>query len=276
MTEVKTESQSTRITQTQPSAKRQPAKSIAEPSSASESNPERGTSLAESTTEATPTKKRRTTKTEKAPTTKRQATSKSPNQSASTRVKLAWEAPPSERGAAIEAVLAQFNEQLNATWSAIDELKATVEKMQTQDGTRPSSNPHVSTVQLPLEAHRPVQTTLRPPQPSIPPFRPSIPTARPRRRKPLHRLMQQLLRLPEQNSGIAIDAALWVLAAAGLRIGLKYLVVAMPILNFPVTLLIFVPALLAAYAALFIPQANRIGIYRLLLVTLGLFVGGKL
>lgn len=273
MTEVKTESQSTRITQIQPSAKRQLAKSIAEPS------------IAEPTTETPPTKKRRTTKiettkTEKATTPKRQATSKSPNQSASTRVKLTWEAAPS-----IEAVLTQFNEQLNATWSAIDELKATVEKMQVQDPTR-----SVSPVQLPLEAPRPFQSTspstsqstpksmLRTPQASIPPFRPttSLPTTRVRRRKPLHRIMQRLLQLPEQNSGIAIDAALWVLAAAGLRIGLKYLVIAMPMLNFPVTLLIFVPALLAAYAALFVPQANRIGIYRLLLVTLGLFVGGKL
>ncbi len=260
MTELKTESQSTRITQTQPSAKRQLAKPIAEPPSASES-------LDESTTEATPAKKRRTTNTGRSTKTKSQATNKLPNQSASTRVKLTWEATPS-----IEAVLAHFNEQLNATWTAIDELKATVEKMQAQDGTRSND------VRLPLEAPRPPQSTLKSPQPSIPPFRPAtrIPTARTRRRKPLPRIMQRVLRLPEQNSGIAVDAALWVLAAAGLRIGLKYLVMAVPILNFPIILLIFVPALLAAYAALFIPQANRIGIYRLLLVTLGLFVGGKL
>ncbi|MBE9008766.1 hypothetical protein IQ250_00875 [Pseudanabaenaceae cyanobacterium LEGE 13415] len=262
MTEVKTESQSTRITQTQPSIKRQPAKSIADPIS--------GESLDESTTEAPPTKKRRTTKTEKAPTTKRQATNKTPNQSASTRVKLTWEATPS-----IEAVLTQFNEQLNATWEAIDDLKATVEKLQEQDMARSNS----SNVRLPLEPPRPTQTTVKPPQPSIPPFRPTtnIPSARSRRRsKPIHRIMQQLLKLPDQNSGIVIDAALWVLAAAGLRVGLSYLITLLPILKFPVILLMFVPALLAAYAALFIPQANRIGIYRLLLVTLGLFVGGKL
>ncbi len=261
MTELKTDSQSTRTLQTQPSAKRQPTKSIAAPS-ASES-------LSESSSEENPAKKRRTTKTEKPPTTtKRQATNKSPNQSASTRVKLTWEANPS-----IEAVLAQFNEQLNATWIAIDELKATVENIQVQPEAR-------SGVRLPLEmpqAHSP-QTTLKSPQPSIPPFRPttSFPAARSRRSKPIHRIMQRLLKLPQQNSGMAIDAALWIFAAAGLRIGLKYLVVALPILNFPVMLLIFVPALLAGYAAWFIPKANRIGIYRLLLVTLGLFVGGTL
>lgn len=264
MTEVKTESQSTRMTQTQPTVKRQAAKSIAEPSIA---DPTRSESLVESTTEATPTKKRRTTKTEKAP--KRQATNKTPNQSASTRVKLTWEATPS-----IETVLAQFNEQLNATWAAIDELKATVEKMQEQDSARSTS----ANVRLPLEPPRPAHSPVKPPQPSIPTFRPTtnIPGTRSRRRKPIHRFMQQLLKLPDQNSGIAIDAALWILAAAGLRVGLSYLVTVLPILKFPVILFMFVPALLAAYAALFIPQANRIGIYRLLLVTLGLFVGGKL
>ena len=260
MTELKTESHSTRTLQPQPSAKRQVNPSIADSSSTS------GSDL-EPSTEVLPAKKRRATKTEKAPTTKRQATSKSPNQSASTRVKLTWEPTPS-----IESVLVQFNEQLNATWTAIDELKATVEKMQIQEGAR-------SGVRLPLEvplpqAH-PQQTALKSP---IPPFRPTTnsPTARPRRQKPIQRIMQRLLRLPQQNSGIAIDAALWVLAAAGLRIALKYLVMAVPILNFPVMLLLFVPALLAGYAALFIPKANRIGIYRLLLVTLGLFIGGRL
>lgn len=286
MTELKSESQSTRITQTQP-AKRQLAKSIADPLSASESNPESAASSDESTTDATSTKKRRTTKTEKAPTSKaattkisaskRQATHKAPNQAASTRVKLTWEASPS-----LEAVLVQFNEQLNATWIAIDELKSTVEQMQAQERTRSahSVSPQSTSVRLPLEPvpARAPQSTLRPPQTGIPPFRPTtgIHPARPRRRKPLHRLLQRCLKLPEQNGALAIDAAVWILAAAGLRIGLKYWVAAMPVFNIPVIVLMCIPALLAAYAAFFIPQANRIGIYRLLLVTLGLFVGGKL
>lgn len=287
MTDVKTESQSTRITQTQPTAKRPPTQStIGEPLSASESNQESAGSSDESTTDAPSTKKRRTTKTEKAPaaktsttklsTSKRQATSKTPNQSASTRVKLTWEASPS-----LEVVLTQFNEQLNATWVAIDELRSTVEQMQAQDRTRQSHpvQPQAATVRLPLEPTpvRPAPSAPRPPQTGIPPFRPTSPhPARPRRRKPLHRLIQRCLRLPEQNAGLAIDAAIWILAAAGLRIGLNSLVAAMPLLNIPVIALMCIPALLAAYAAFFIPQANRVGIYRLLLVTLGLFVGGKL
>ncbi|MGG6267264.1 hypothetical protein ACQ4M3_22910 [Leptolyngbya sp. AN03gr2] len=270
MTEVKTESQSTRITQTQPSIKRQTTKLGAEKSIANQSiaDPTRSESLVESNTDAPTTKKRRTTKTEKAPTTKRQATNKTPNQSASTRVKLTWEATPS-----IEAVLTQFNEQLNATWQAIDELKVTVEKMQEQDTARSTS----TNVRLPLEPPRPVQTAVNPPQPAMP-SRPTTnsPVMRSRRRKSTYPIVQRLLKLPEQNSALVIDAALWILAAAGLRVGLSYLVILIPILKFPVILLMFVPALLAAYAAVFIPQANRAGIYRLLLITLGLFVGGKL
>ncbi|MBD1822824.1 hypothetical protein H6F51_09995 [Cyanobacteria bacterium FACHB-DQ100] len=290
MTELKSESQSTRITQTQPGTKRQLAKPIADPLSASESNPESAASSDESTTDATSPKKRRTTKTEKAPTakaastkisaSKRQATHKAANQAASTRVKLTWEASPS-----LEAVLAQFNEQLNATWIAIDELKSTVEHMQAQERTRSAhpAPPQPSSVRLPLEPApvRAPQFTRRPPQTEIPPFRPTsgmngIHPTRIRRRKPLYRLLQRCLKLPEQNAALAIDAAVWILAAAGLRIGLKYWVAAMPFLNIPVIVLMCIPALLAAYAAFFIPQANRIGIYRLLLVTLGLFVGGKL
>lgn len=286
MTELRTESQSTRITQTQPNAKRQPTKPIADSLSASESNPERAPSSDESTTDAIAPKKRRTTKTEKAPTTelsasKRQATHKVPNQAASTRVKLTWEASPS-----IEAVLTDFNEQLNATWIAIDELKSTVEQIQIQDRIRqvhpgqPQATTLRTAVRLPLEPTptRPAQSVSKPPQTGIPPFRPTtnLHPVRPRRRKPLHRLIQRCLRLPEQNAGLAIDAVVWIFAAAGLRIGLNSLVAALPILNIPIIVLMCIPALLAAYAAFFIPQANRVGIYRLLLVTLGLFVGGKL
>lgn len=296
MTELKSESQSTRIVQTQPTAKRQSAKSTSVAASGSKESMSEAS--AESTTEDASTKKSRTTKTKK-PTQPRQATSKAPNQSASTRVKLTWEPSPS-----IEATIHQFNEQLNATWVAIDELRATVERMQTQElrsGVRlpleppkaqmgDSSVPPLqsriqpavvsATPQSPNPA--PVRARVRVPETSqtgaIPTFRPtSAPTsARYRRRKTVNILMQSLLQLPTKNVGIAIDAALWVMASAGLRVGLNVLVAAVPMLRIPVMLLVFVPALLAAYAALFIPQVNRIGIYRLLLLALGLFVGGRL
>lgn len=307
MTELKSESQSTRIVQTQPTAKRQATKST--PIAASGGKESTSESIVESTTEETPAKKPRTTKTKKT-AQPRQAASKSPNQSASTRVKLTWEPSP-----LIEATLHQFNEQLNATWVAIDELKATVERMQAQDlqsGVRlpleppkeqmsdrtslcqgqraiPSQSPQTriqpnaipSTPQSLEQA--PVRSRVRnpeKPQPgAIPAFRPtsgSPTSARLRRRKTINIFMQSILKLPTKNAGIAIDAALWVMASAGLRVGLEALITAIPILRIPVMLLVFVPALLAAYAALFIPQVNRIGIYRLLLLALGLFVGGRI
>jgi hypothetical protein len=223
-------------------------------------------------------------------------------------VKLTWEPSPS-----IEATLHQFNEQLNATWVAIDELKATVERMQAQDlrsGVRLPLEPpkeqmsdrayqeqraippqapqtRIQPTVIPSAPQSPDQVPVRSrvrvperPQPgAIPAFRPtsgSPTSARLRRRKTINIFMQSILKLPTKNVGIAIDAALWVMASAGLRVGLEALITAIPILRIPVMLLVFVPALLAAYAALFIPQVNRIGIYRLLLLALGLFVGGRI
>jgi len=270
MTKVKPESQPTPITQ---------AQSIDEPATASESIAERTASMAESTTKATSTRKPRA---KTASTTKRQGINKTPSQSATTRVKL----PPETTQVDDLAIqVKQLTEQVKHLREQVSGSETRLEESTSADTQLPKRTRSLNSVQLPLESPRPSQTSVKSPQTSIPSFRPttSFPAARPRRRSPLHRLIQRSLRLPEQNSGIAVaslylgfDAALWVFAAAGLRIGLKYLVMAVPILNFPVILLMFVPALLAAYAALFIPKANRIGIYRLLLVSLGLFVGGRL
>jgi uncharacterized protein YukE len=300
MTELKTESQSTRITQTQPT--RRSKKSTSTQTTGIAAGKELS-SNAESPS-AEPAKKSRTARAKK--TT--QAATKSSSQSASTRVKLTWEP---ESSPSIEAAFEQFNQQLNANWVAIDELIAVVdanrlaidELRSSVDGTwveidavrtavekkaapavRPASEPP-KVQERSREIDRPPtyqpapQTTIRNPQPSIPAFRPTsgFPTStRQRRKKMLSLFLQNILQLPTKTNEVAIDAALWVMAAAGLRVGLKYLVMVFPILELPVMLLVFVPALLAAYAALFIPKANRIGIYRLLLLALGLFVGGRL
>ena len=89
-------------------------------------------------------------------------------------------------------------------------------------------------------------------------------------------LSASLLKLPDESSRVAIDAVLWVLAAAGLRYGLKQLVIWLPIFSIPISILIFVPVLAAVYLALCVPKTNHVLIYRLLLITLGLFVGGRL
>lgn len=102
----------------------------------------------------------------------------------------------------------------------------------------------------------------------------------PRRRSTLRfygqQFKQQALRLPRKRLFLVLDNVLWVLAAAGLQYLLKLLAVSAPFLGGPVAGLIVVPAFFAAYAAFFSPNANAIALYRLLLVTLGLFIGGKL
>ncbi|MCU0548648.1 MAG: hypothetical protein MUC48_04800 [Leptolyngbya sp. Prado105] len=291
MTELKTESQSTRIVKTQPTANRRSKKTTAVTSATSSdivaSSDIAASSGRESTSDAIakspsePTQTPRTPKTKKTTQTRR-AASKSSNQSASTQVRLTWEPPVT-----IESDLNQVNERLNETLVAFDQLKAIVEQLQAKDqqsAARPSSElPKVQIsdrLQSQPSSQAPIRSTTRSPQPhAIPPYSPPAQTQskkRLRRNKPLQLLMQNILQMPTKENEIAMDAALWVMAAAGLRVGLKYLVIAFPILEIPVMVLVFVPGLLAAYAALFIPKADRIGIYRLLLLALGLFVGGRL
>ncbi|NJK53826.1 MAG: hypothetical protein HC936_15380 [Leptolyngbyaceae cyanobacterium SU_3_3] len=114
--------------------------------------------------------------------------------------------------------------------------------------------------------------SLRNPNPSPPPSR----RRRPRSlRGYFHRLAPSLA-LPKQPIARVGDALLWILAAAGFRIGLGFLIHTFPMLAAPMSLLMFVPAIAAAYLAVFVPRSSPITLYRLLLVTLGLFVGGKL
>lgn len=96
-----------------------------------------------------------------------------------------------------------------------------------------------------------------------------------RRPRPNH-WRNWVLGLPRKPVGIAIDAGIWVLAATGLRIAMNYAALQVPIFLVVVNVLIFIPVLVAAYAALFVPRINQVGIYRLLLVTVGLIVGGLL
>lgn len=101
----------------------------------------------------------------------------------------------------------------------------------------------------------------------------------PTRRVTLRHYWQRLshwLEMPRQPVNRVVDGCVWVAAAAGLRFGLKLLVLAIPALQWPVMVLMFAPAIAAAYLALCVPQANAAVIYRLLLVTLGLLLGGKL
>ena len=103
-------------------------------------------------------------------------------------------------------------------------------------------------------------------------------TAAPRRRtlRSGWRRLQPWLHLPPTRGAIVADAALWVAAATGLRIGLTLLTKSLPFFNGPIVLLLFVPAVLASYLAFCVPKSSPVLIYRLLLLTLGLLLGGKL
>jgi hypothetical protein len=92
----------------------------------------------------------------------------------------------------------------------------------------------------------------------------------------LHQLIQQLIPIPPDPGTKIVDAAAWVLAAIGLRLVLKLLIQLLPILAWPTNLLLALPALVAAYLAFCVEHSRSDIIYRLLLMTVGLFLGSRL
>lgn len=92
---------------------------------------------------------------------------------------------------------------------------------------------------------------------------------------PLRLRLQALLPIPQNPVTIAIDAMLWTLTATGVRLGIQGVIVWIPSLAVPLTLVMLLPAIVAAYLAFFVPQSSTTVIYRLLLITLGLFLGSK-
>ncbi len=135
---------------------------------------------------------------------------------------------------------------------------------------------------IPLASHQDRSSVAQPnPSDTLPRFstspRPKVAVA-PRRRTLRYywRRLQPRLQLPQTRGAIAIDAMIWIFAAAGLRIGLTFLVGYLPFLGLPISLLLFVPAVLAGYLAFCVPKSSPVFIYRLLLIALGLLIGGKL
>jgi CBS-domain-containing membrane protein len=88
--------------------------------------------------------------------------------------------------------------------------------------------------------------------------------------------LPHLVPIPRGRWQKVLDAGLWVLGAVLLRLALKVLLWGLPVLTVPVYLLMLAPAGLAAYLAFAVPNSSTAVIYRLLLLTLGLFIGGKL
>lgn len=87
--------------------------------------------------------------------------------------------------------------------------------------------------------------------------------------------MWQLMELPAKPVDRLGNAAVWIAASVMFRVGSRYLLSAFPVLSPMFTLLMLAPAVLAVFLAVFVPKTGWIPFYRLFLIMLGLFIGGK-
>jgi hypothetical protein len=131
----------------------------------------------------------------------------------------------------------------------------------------------------PLRPHPPAQRR----QQSRPSPRRSMRRSRRRFRWDAHRfvsnvyqLILRLIPIPPDPGTKMVDAATWILASIGLRLVLKLLLQFLPMLAWPTHLLLALPALVAAYLAFCVAHSRSDVIYRLLLITVGLFLGSRL
>lgn len=92
----------------------------------------------------------------------------------------------------------------------------------------------------------------------------------------LQQLGQSLIPVPHETGAKIVDITGWVLVSIAVRLVIKQLVHLIPMLGMPMALLMAVPAIVAAYLAFCVHNSRADVIYRLLLVTLGLFLGGRL
>ena len=88
--------------------------------------------------------------------------------------------------------------------------------------------------------------------------------------------LRQFLQMPQRSFDKIGDAVLWIVLAAAIRVGARFLLAHIPILSPIFMLLMFAPAALAVYLVLFVPRTGFVSIYRLFLIMLGLLLGGRL
>lgn len=294
MTELKADSQSTRV-QGQSSAKTRRTSRLADQPILTE-----GSESVASEPEVAPKRKRQPS-TKTPAKTKRQAATKS-KQTISTQVKPIWDVSRStiaSRFAQLEQELQHISQQSASIVEEMEALRAIAQDVDTSDrkssglelpvysakseGSAQPSSPAASESlpeqmpKLQMPEVMQAQTASSP----IPAF--SASSRRPSRRSRPHTLKsialqiwQRATHLPSKPPAIALDALLWILASVGLRYGLSAIASSLPALALPISMLVFVPALMAIYAALFLPQVNSVSVYRLLLITVGLLIGGKL
>ncbi|EKQ70627.1 hypothetical protein OsccyDRAFT_0928 [Leptolyngbyaceae cyanobacterium JSC-12] len=112
-------------------------------------------------------------------------------------------------------------------------------------------------------------STQEPQQPFEPTIRRSLSHLQ---RLPLWRFFE----LPDEPVERLKDAVIWIGLAAISRFVFRYFLSSLPFLSPVLTLMMLAPAALAIFLALFVPKTGWIPFYRLFLVMLGLFIGGKL
>lgn len=88
--------------------------------------------------------------------------------------------------------------------------------------------------------------------------------------------LRQFLQMPQKSFDKVGDAVLWIVLAAAVRVGARFLLAMFPALAPIFVLLMFAPAALAVYLAMFVPRAGFVSVYRLFLIMLGLLLGGRL
>lgn len=87
---------------------------------------------------------------------------------------------------------------------------------------------------------------------------------------------QQIFQLPKKPLDQIGDAAIWIAAAAAIRLSSQGVLAVYPAFAPIVTLLMLAPAAIAVYLAVFVPRAGSVSIYRLFLIMLGFLLGGRL
>jgi len=90
-----------------------------------------------------------------------------------------------------------------------------------------------------------------------------------------HLPLSNFLALPRKPGDRWSDAVMWVAVSAIARIASRYLLSAVPFLSPIVTMVMLAPAILAIFLAVFVPKTGWIPFYRLFLIMVGLFIGGK-
>ncbi len=95
-------------------------------------------------------------------------------------------------------------------------------------------------------------------------------------RRNLQQLGQSIVPVPVEPGAKVVDVVIWVAGAIALRLVIKAMIYAIPWLALPLNLVMAIPAIVAAYLAFCVPNSRSDVIYRLLLVTLGLFLGSRI